>query len=397
VPSTARVVIVQLSLRRYRVTFFEELRERLAAADVQLDLVHSTEAARDDPRGDAIDIPWAVHVPADAVTLGRRSLVWQRALGPAAGADLVVVEQASQMLVNYALLARQELGGAPLAFWGHGRNHDPDPSPAGEAVKRWLSRRVHWWFAYTEGTAEIVENLGFPRERITVVRNAGDTRELSAATAAVTADQLAALRSRLDLGDARVALYLGALDPTKRLEFLLEAADEVRARVPGFTLLMVGDGEDRGLVEAAAATRPWLRVLGHRWGADLAALLRVAEVMCVPGWVGLVLVDSFAAGVPLVASASGPHPPEIEYLVDGVTGRLVDDGGDPRRYAEAVAELLGDPARRDRLAAGAAQAAAIYSAQDMAARFAGGVLAAVRHRRELRPRGQATRAERARA
>lgn len=383
-PVTARVVVVQLSLRRYRAAFFEELRDRLRDAGVQLELVHSTEAEQDDPRGDAIDIPWAVRVPADRTPVGRRSLVWQRCLGRAAGADLVVVEQASQMLVNYALLGRQARGGAPLALWGHGQSHDPDPSPAGEAVKRWVSRRVHWWYAYTDGTAGVVADLGFPRERITVVRNAGDTRGLAGAVAAVDGAELAALRARLGLGAARVGLYLGALHPSKRLGFLLQAADRIRARVPGFELLVVGDGMERDRLAAAAAGRPWVHLLGHRAGPELAALLRLAEVLVVPGWVGLVAVDSFAAGVPLVASASGPHPPEVEYLEDGVNGRLVHDGGDPGRYADAVADLLADEPRRAALAAGAARAAASYSAQDMADRFAEGTLAALRTARPRR-------------
>lgn len=383
-PHTARVVIVQSSIRRYRAAFFAELRERLDDAGVRLELVHSTEGPDEDPRGDAIDIPWALRVPADRIPVGRRAFVWQRCLRRAAGADLVVVEQASQMLLNYVLLGGQGVGGAPLAFWGHGRNHDPDASAAGETVKRWVSRRAHWWFAYTDGAADVVAALGFPRDRVTVVRNAGDSRGLAAQVAAVPDPEVAALRDRLGLPGARVGLYLGALHESKRLGFLLAAADRVRAEVPGFALLVVGDGEQRPELEAAAAQRPWLRLLGHRAGADLAGLLRLAEVLCVPGWVGLVVVDSFAAGVPLIASASGPHPPEIEYLVDGVNGLLVDDGGDPDRYADAVAGLLRDDARRAALAAGAARAGTAYSAQDMAERFAAGVLAALAARREPR-------------
>ena len=92
-----------------------------------------------------------------------------------AGADLVVVEQANRQLVNYRLLLRSALRHRPrVVFWGHGGNLQASGPLAalGERIKRSLSRRAHWWLAYTEGSADRVAALGFPRDRITVVQNA---------------------------------------------------------------------------------------------------------------------------------------------------------------------------------------------------------------------------------
>jgi hypothetical protein len=46
--------------------------------------------------------------------------VWQPVLSATRKADLVIVDQASRLLVNYVLLARQRFGGPSIALWGMG-------------------------------------------------------------------------------------------------------------------------------------------------------------------------------------------------------------------------------------------------------------------------------------
>lgn len=371
------VVIVQSVLRRYRERFYLELRQRLAAENVRLRLVHSTPER--DARGDVLALPWSVRIPARDVRVGPRTLVWQPYLPALRGVDLIVAEQASQLLLNYVLLARRHAGGPPVAFWGHGRNFAAQGSRTGEAVKRVISRRAHWWFAYTQLTAEVVAGLGYPPERITVVDNATDSRALARAVEAVDPAQVRAVAQELGLRGTCVGLFLGSLEPEKRLEFLLTACRAIRGVLPEFELVLAGAGSRAG--EIAALDEPGVVYAGHRTGGELAPLLAMAKVALVPGWVGLVLVDAFAAGLPLVTSASGPHPPEIAYLRDGHNGLLVEDGGDPQVYATAVTALLRDEPRRRVLAAAARDSGRRYTAENMAERFAGGIRAALAARR----------------
>ncbi len=372
-----QVAIVQQSVRRYREGFYRDLRAALADEGIELRLLHSTPPADQDPRGDGIRIPWAERVPLYRLPFGGRRLAWQACLSRLRQADLVIVEQASQFLLNYLLLAAQQMGRTRVAYWGHGRSFSASASSTGELLKRWTSRRPYWWFAYTEETAEIVASLGFPPDRITVVRNAIDTGELERQLDAVTEEDVIATAKDLDIGGGNVAMFLGTLDEGKRLDFLLEAVDRVHSEMMDFEFIVAGNGASAGMIEEALRSRPWMRYVGHRAGEDLAPLLRLSKLLLVPGWVGLVVVDSFTAGLPLVASASGAHPPEIAYLQDGVNGRLVDDGGDPARYAKAVVELLSDEQRRQVLVAGCIEASRRYSAEDMAARFAAGIVGAL--------------------
>jgi glycosyltransferase involved in cell wall biosynthesis len=370
-----RVVIIQEALRRYRVPFFEQLRSVLNERDIDLEFVHGFI----DPGsawGDEAQLPWARTMPTRWRYWRRRGtrIVWHPIVPYVRGADLVIVEQRAGLVPNYPLLLAQHLGGPKIALWGHGRSYGNHGGGAMQgAARRWMTRRPAWWFTYTEEGADTIAELGFPRERITVVRNSTDTRSLTRRVEAVTEDQLGVARARYGVTSSNVALFIGSMWRKRRTDFLLGAADSIRAQVPDFELLVVGGGSRAAHVERAAQQREWMRYVGPQFDEDLARLLRLARLILAPGPVGLIAVDSFAAGVPLVASSSAEPLPEYAYIEHGVNGEVVDDGGDPRIYADAVARLLHDEDRRRILVRGCVEARRRFSVEQMVDRFAGGI------------------------
>ena len=389
---TRRVLVVLQYLPQYGVPFFERLRQLLQQAGVELVLLHGQPGDGNAGRGDAVTVTWSTRIRNRRVPLLGRAVYWQPCLGEALQADLVIVEQASKLLVNYPLLALQMAGVKRLAFWGHGRTPKAStPSAIGEAAKAFMSRRVHWWFAYNDLSARYVRELGFGAGRITSVQNAIDTRTLAAAAAAVTECELAALREKLGLAGPNVCLYIGAMYREKRLPFLIAACELVKKQVPDFEMLFVGSGPDRYIVEETVARNKWMRYLGPLFDDDKVPYFRLARLVLMPSAVGLGILDSFALEVPMVTTAAAYHGPEIDYLQDGVNGVMVQDSGSPAAYAGRVASLLADQAVLERLKAGCRRSAGIYSVESMAKNFADGVVAALEaeplRRRDRRARG----------
>lgn len=381
-----RVVVVQPYVPGYRTSFFDLLQARLASEGVDLEVLHGPAPPRQAERGDAASCACAAQVPTRRLPVpGGRSLLWRRVQGRAAGADLVVLEQALHNLEAYPLLLRS--AGRPehaprVAFWGHGRTYTKPPSRLEAVVKGALTRLGSWFFAYTESGAAHVASRGFPRDRITVVRNSVDTADLVASRARAarpgTAEfaEAALLRKRYGLTEGRTALFLGGLDAPKRIPFLLDCADRIAAELPGFRLLVAGDGADRRLVDAAA-NRPGSPVVavGHTAGARTAPLGAVSDVMLMPGRVGLCAVDSFALGTPVVTTDWPWHAPEFEYLTDGRNALVAPD--DPAAYVGAVTALLRDPARLEALRTACRDDVPAYTTEGMAARFCDGLLQAM--------------------
>ncbi len=106
-------------------------------------------------------------------------------------------------------------------------------------------------------------------------------------------------------------------------------------------------------------------------------LVSLGRVLLMPGLVGLVVLDSFAYGLPMVTTDLPYHSPEIDYLIDGENGVMVKQAEDPNAYADAAVRVLLDQDFRDKLKAGGAAALETYSIEAMAERFADGVTKAL--------------------
>ena len=375
----ASVVIVQASLPHYRVPVFEAMRSLLDTADVELRLVHGTPGGRGDARWDAAVIPWAEVVPTRTFSVGSMTADWRGVLSMTSASDLVIIEQALQRLETYPLLARQAIGGPRVAFWGHGRNfQSPTSSSLRERIKARLSRLPVWWFTYNDRSTEVVRCLGFPEDRITTVNNAIDTRELVELRAATTPATVASLYERLGIRGQDVCVFAGGLYPEKRLEYLIRSADLIRCHRPEFELVVIGDGIGRAQLDDLARSRSWLHVVGPRFGAEKVGLFAGSRLLLMPGLVGLVVLDAFALGTPIVTTAVPYHSPEIAYLEPNVNGIMLPADASTERYAAAVMSLLEDRDLLERLRTGCRVAAERYSVEDMARRFAHGILNAVR-------------------
>jgi glycosyltransferase involved in cell wall biosynthesis len=370
------VAVCQIRLTHYRVPFFEALRTKLEETGIRLLLVHGQPAPSEVGRNDTGTLSWAMRVENRYLRVAGKDLVWQPLFAHAKSADLVVVTQENRIVSNYPLLARRGFGGPKVAYWGHGANLQ-STAPAGlkERWKRYWLMRVDWWFAYTAMTVERVANSGFPRERITDLENAVDTTALADHLAAIEPSETDSLRRRLGWEAGRIGLYLGSLYADKRLDFLFEAADRLHAGDPAFRLLIVGDGPMRERINRACAERAWCAWVGAKTGRDKAMCLALADVLLNPGLVGLGILDSFVAGVPMVTTDCGIHSPEIAYLRQQENGLMTGNAMDA--FVAGVRRVLGDEAYRSRLVAGCREAAGHYTIENMARNFLAGILKAL--------------------
>lgn len=366
-----RVVILQDLLMPYRLRFLDLLRDRLADQNIQLELIYDAQASLPEMRELC---PWGI--PIRARRFGR--LTWQPIVQRCWNCDLLIVPQQVRYPAPMLLQLSRALSPRKHAFTGHGKNLKADSSQAAnEFLKRFLSTRVDWWFAYNDFSANLVAGLGYPRERITSVMNAIDTTGIRARRDALTDEESAAARAELGLTSENIAVYTGSLRDFKRPEFLVEACGKIRERVPDFEMIVIGDGPDAGLMEDAAARWPWFHYLGRKTDLEKVPYWALAKLLLMPGGVGLVVLDSFALGVPMVTTENRFHGPEMDYLKDGINGVIVNPGDDTDAYAAEVATLLRDNHRRNALATAALAERDRYSSEDMAERFSQGVLQAL--------------------
>ncbi|WP_431876684.1 glycosyltransferase family 4 protein [Amycolatopsis sacchari] len=150
-------------------------------------------------------------------------------------------------------------------------------------------------------------------------------------------------------------------EPRKGMDVLLEAARRILPEYPELKLLVVGRGDADELRRMAGPhLAPHLELLGQVDDATKARALRSVDVYCAPNLggesFGMILTEAMAAGTPVVASALDSFR---RVLDDGRAGVLTPPG-DAGALADALRELLGDPARRSSLAAAAGERVTIF-------------------------------------
>jgi glycosyltransferase involved in cell wall biosynthesis len=363
-----RVLIIQEHMPAFRVPFYERLRDLLAGQGVDLQLVYAPNQRNTFLKG---QLAWAEPVPIRWFG----PLGWQPVLNLCRRKDLVIIQQETKYAVNPILQAWSACGGPKVAYWGHGKNFQKTAeSGVSGFFKKFLAKRVDWWFAYNNLSAKVVADFGFPTERITSVGNAVDTTGMRKRLKELSPENITALRESHGIRSENVAVYTGGLYPNKRIGFLLEAAMLIRDSIPDFELIFIGDGPQRAQVKEAAAKESWIHDIGPMDDHGKVPYWAMAKLLLMPGLVGLVVVDSFALGVPLVTTDYPFHSPEIDYLKDGENGSIVHCGDDAAPYANAVVELLRKPERIAVLKDGAVRSAEQHTIETMATSFADGVM-----------------------
>ncbi len=152
----------------------------------------------------------------------------------------------------------------------------------------------------------------------------------------------------------RVVGHLATLDLNKGTNDLVLAVarlNEARGEDGRIALILAGPSSpdfERFLAEQPVAAWPWLKRLGPLPLADRADFFAAIDAFSMPSRTdsyGIVFLEAWANGLPVVAAAAGGVP---DVVKDGEAGYLVPFG-DLDRLSAAIGRLADDPALAGRL------------------------------------------------
>ena len=224
--------------------------------------------------------------------------------------------------------------------------------------ERWMPRQAGAVTVVSRTLQDQVIGFGVSSERVVYLPNGPDARLRQQPE--VGEDQIEAVRARLGVDDAPLAMYLGNIPLGTDLDLALDALPSIRDRMPGVRLVIAGVGE--GL--------PGLQARARRLG--------IGDAVVFPGWIepeqahvyvassdaivnpyrdSLInrskcagkLILAMAMGRAVVTSRLGQN---LEYIEDGHSGVLTEPG-DAADLAQGLLSVLSDRERAAELGSNA--------------------------------------------
>lgn len=195
-------------------------------------------------------------------------------------------------------------------------------------LKRFFFRHFDGILLYGNYARKLMIQEGFAPEKLILIYNSLDY------------DRQVSLRETLTQGniyrshfgnDNRTLIFLGRLTEEKRLDMMIDAAAMLQRKGELYNLVFVGDGTERGRLEALARQRG---LEGRTWfyGACYdertnAELLYNADLCVSPGNIGLTAVHTLTFGCPAVTHGDFKwQAPEFESIIPDRTGDFFERG-----------------------------------------------------------------------
>jgi glycosyltransferase involved in cell wall biosynthesis len=239
-------------------------------------------------------------------------------------------------------LISKKILGRKIIYWGHGRDllntknkiknlaYDAEQAMCSaiilyaEHLKKYVPKRFHKKIFIANNTLYLTYK-GLPP---------GMTREN--------------ILAEYGINTKKNIICVGRMQKRKGLDHLAEALVYMNRLDVG--LILAGPDTERILKRIEGNN---IFKLGPLYGDKKFDLLSSADVYCLPGAVGLSIVDAFYCGLPFVTE-EGHESAEIMYLKDGVNGFIVRSG-DIAMMSQKLLLLLDNPELRKRFSNAAKQ------------------------------------------
>ncbi len=204
----------------------------------------------------------------------------------------------------------------------------------GSRWRLWLDRKtdslVDRHVCVSQGVSQFsADRGGLPKAKLAVIPNGVDLARFE--------------RPKREESGHGVVTYVGRLDRQKGLSWLLDTATVWLRELPDCELLIVGEGPERGPLEAKCRSLGLSdRVHFALWRLDIPQILASSRLLVLPSlWEGMpnAVLEAMAAGLPVVVT----DVEGVRDILGPTAGGQVIPLGDVQAFADRIICLVRDP------------------------------------------------------
>lgn len=244
-----------------------------------------------------------------------------------------VILWAKPHLYTYPFFVKLKLRRIKIIHWGHRRAMRPLARS-----KKLVANFEHWLddavILYSE---QFREHVFKPFQHKTFIAN----NTLNLTEYRPSKFSRAEIKRKYHIPTGKNVVYVGRIQRRRLLDHLVRAFAMLDLEDVG---LILAGPDDEGILEGFRGKN--IFKLGPLYGNDALDVLSASDVYCLPGAIGLSIVDALFCGLPVITE-SGLHGPEIMYLKDGVNGFIIPKGDITQLSAKLRLLLSEDSLRRE--------------------------------------------------
>lgn len=226
----------------------------------------------------------------------------------------------SHSLTDYIFFGLARLKKKKVYVWTHGWYGKESKIEA--ALKKWMFRQVKGIFVYSNYGRDLMIKEGIPAEKIFTIHNSLHYDQQKALREVIVPSSI----YREHFGNENpTIIFIGRLTKVKKLDMVIDALANLKAKDEYYNLVFVGDGVEKQNLEAkfnAIGMQQNVWFYGACYDEKQNAELIYNADLCVsPGNVGLTAMHALVFGCPVIThNCFKWQMPEFEAIQAGVTG-----------------------------------------------------------------------------
>jgi glycosyltransferase involved in cell wall biosynthesis len=240
--------------------------------------------------------------------------------------DLLIIEGSNNMLNNIFIYLYCRIFSKKYIWWGIGHVPGRKESIYRKILtpaRKLLIRNAAYCLAYSNYSAEYFKRIADP-SKVKVLPNSIDNEAVEKEIEQISSEDKIRLRKRLGIPeDAVVALFVGALEPNKRLNVFIEALKKLGGRGYKVEGLIIGSGVAASDYRKFATT---LKVKNCQFLGKIVkgvnVYFQIADIFVLPGRGGLAINQALINGLPVICNTPADGT-ELDMIENGKNGYLI--------------------------------------------------------------------------
>lgn len=328
------ILFIEQEIPHYRAPVLTAI---ASAIDADFHFFHGATTARqafeevsaDDlpPNTSRIFVRWCLH---DQIVLHN---YWSALRHRTRGRNLAIVRHNPRSLFLLPFMLWCRLLRIPVVVWGQGYSRNRPFRPYAhplDMLNLAICRLARAYVAYTDEIREHLSRYVDPRSIFTACNTLSLSHLVDIRTS-LESESKPRVRARLGLRSGKYLVFIGRLQPRKRADLFIEALAQLQ-QADGLDIggIIIGHGSEEVALRQFAMSRSVrdLHFTGALYDEQAAEFLFAADVLVIPGWLGLAVNHAFFFGLPVVGQKFNGsllhHGPEVAYIREGETGFLAD-------------------------------------------------------------------------